>query len=49
MRKEIGTNKDGSLGAFGGNKYEGLGVRDVNVDVCSNSILSEERRARTTT
>lgn len=31
MRGEFGTEKDGSLGAWGGKKYEGLGMRDVNI------------------
>ena len=30
MRKELGTNLDGSLGAYGGKKYEGLGSYDVS-------------------
>lgn len=29
MRGELGTEKDGSMGAWGGKKYEGLGMRDV--------------------
>lgn len=33
MRREIGANSDGSLGAWGGKKYEGLGVRDVQIFV----------------
>jgi hypothetical protein len=31
VRKEAGTYNDGSLGAYGGKKYEGLGSRDVNM------------------
>lgn len=29
LRSELGTQKDGSLGRWGGKKYEGLGMRDV--------------------
>jgi hypothetical protein len=29
LRSELGTEKDGSLGGWGGKKYEGLGMRDV--------------------
>lgn len=31
VRRETGTDLDGSMGGFGGKKYEGLGVRDVYV------------------
>jgi hypothetical protein len=31
VRREVGTYNDGSLGAYGGKKYEGLGSRDVNI------------------
>lgn len=31
VRKELGANADGSLGVYGGKKYEGLGSRDVHV------------------
>jgi hypothetical protein len=33
VRKEAGTYNDGSLGAYGGKKYEGLGARDVNISL----------------
>lgn len=29
FKSEFGTEKDGSLGTWGGKKYEGLGMRDV--------------------
>lgn len=29
VREESGTKEDGSMGAWGGKKYEGLGMRDV--------------------
>jgi len=29
MRKELGAKADGSMGVYGGKKYEGLGSRDV--------------------
>ncbi len=29
MRREVSAYQDGSLGAYGGKKYEGLGSRDV--------------------
>ena len=47
MRREIGTLKDGSLGGFGGNKYEGLGVRNVNyLNQYSNSIVLGDRKVK---
>jgi hypothetical protein len=29
LRKELGTNLDGSLGVYAGKRYEGLGSNDV--------------------
>jgi hypothetical protein len=31
IRREMGGNNDGSLGVYGGKKYEGLGARDVHI------------------
>ena len=38
VRKELGTNLDGSLGVYGGKKYEGLGVHDVIVRISRNLV-----------
>ena len=36
--------EDGSMGAWGGNKYEGLGVRNVKLLICRNFQISEESK-----
>lgn len=49
MRKELGANADGSLGVYGGKKYEGLGSRDVSHFKHSNSQSFAENRAKVIT
>lgn len=47
MRGELGTEKDGSMGAWGGKKYEGLGMRDVIFFYqFSNSVHTENKLAK---
>lgn len=43
-RKELGSNPDGSLGAYGGKKYEGLGVHDVRTDRMIGVFDVQERK-----
>lgn len=44
LRGEFGTEKDGSLGAWGGKKYEGLGMKDVIIFFkFSNSAYTENK------
>lgn len=39
------VREDGSLGAWGGKKYEGLGSQNVNITLCSNSQTLGENKA----
>ena len=36
--------EDGSMGAWGGKKYEGLGVRNVRLLIGRNSQISDESK-----
>jgi hypothetical protein len=49
LRKEMGGNQDGSMGVYGGKKYEGLGSRDVRMRLFRSSPISGERRVKITT
>lgn len=44
-RKEMTVREDGSMGAWGGKKYEGLGSQNVYVVIFSNSQLSGGSKA----
>jgi hypothetical protein len=44
----MGGNSDGSLGVYGGKRYEGLGVRDVTIRIFSNSLILGGRKAKPT-
>lgn len=45
----MGAYQDGSLGAYGGKKYEGLGARDVFASLFSNSTHSGDKKAKAIT
>ena len=49
IRKEIGTYNDGSMGAYGGKRYEGLGARDVSMRIFRNSMRLGGKRVKATT
>lgn len=42
------VSKDGSLGSWGGTKYEGLGSRDVQYLIYRNSVTIGDSRVETT-
>ena len=49
MRRELGAKADGSMGAYGGRRYEGLGSRDVVMGGCRSFRSFGGSRVRVTT
>ncbi len=49
MRRELGSKADGSLGAYGGRRYEGLGSRDVVMGICRSFHSLDGSRVRVIT